>query len=74
MKVRKEVSLCLETAQIAQRMNNFSAWIREMLIDFDAGITIEAYQRENARLSQLISDIIDGNKVWEQGTGWVEVE
>ena len=32
MRVRKEVNLTLETAQIAEKMNNFSQWVRMGLL------------------------------------------
>ena len=56
------------------KKRNFSAWIRRMLNEEADGYTADAYAEENARLQQLISDIIDGTKVWEQGYGWRDVE
>jgi len=37
MKVRKEISLTVETAEIANQMNNFSQWVRIGLRQFKHG-------------------------------------
>jgi len=74
MKVRKEVSLCLNTAQVAQRMDNFSAFVRQALIDYDEGYTVEYLRAECARFSALLDDIREGRKAWENGYGWKVIE
>ena len=45
-----------------------------MLNEEHDGYTADNYAEENARLVQLLSDIIDGKKEWQQGVGWVDVE
>ena len=37
MKVRKEVSLTVETAEVANKMNNFSQWVRIGLRQYQHG-------------------------------------
>lgn len=37
MKVRKEISLTVETAEVANRMNNFSQWVRIGLRQYQHG-------------------------------------
>ena len=71
---QKMVTLCPTTFELAIKKRNFSAWIRRMLKEEDDGYTADNYAEENARLRQLLSDIIDGKKQWQQGVGWVDVE
>lgn len=71
---QKLVTLCPTTFELAMKKRNFSAWIRRMLNEEADGYTADAYAEENARLNELIGDIIDGNKEWKQGVGWVDVE
>lgn len=69
---QKLVTLCPTTFELATKKRNFSAWIRRMLNEEQDGYTADAYAEENARLNELISDIIDGKKKWVNGMGWVE--
>jgi predicted house-cleaning noncanonical NTP pyrophosphatase (MazG superfamily) len=71
---QKLVTLCPTTFELATKKRNFSAWIRRMLNEEADGYTADHYAEENARLQQLISEIIDGSKVWEQGYGWRDVD
>ena len=71
---QKMVTLCPTTFELASKKRNFSAWIRRMLSEENDGYTADHYAEENARLVQLLSDIIDGKKEWQQGVGWVDVE
>ncbi|NNM22800.1 MAG: hypothetical protein HKO54_04535 [Flavobacteriaceae bacterium] len=71
---QKLVTLCPTTFELATKKRNFSAWIRRMLNEEHDGYTADNYAEENARLNQLISDIIDGKKKWVNGLGWVEQE
>ena len=54
----------------ASKHRNFSRWVREKINDEINGDTIEAYAQELARMSELLNDIIEGRKVWENGYGW----
>ena len=69
---QKLVTLCPTTFELAQKKRNFSAWIRRMLNEEADGYTADNYAEENARLTQLLSDIIDGQKEWVNGVGWVK--
>jgi len=63
MKVRKEVSLTVETAQIANKMNNFSQWVRIGLRQFEHGedVASETMRRMRYRKAcvHLASALID---------------
>ena len=59
MKVQKIVSLTPETMKIAQKMENFSGWVRRMLWikenDIDTVKTVQRYQA----LVRTIADLED---------------
>ena len=59
MKVQKIVSLTPETMEIAQKMDNFSGWVRRMLWikenDIDTVKTVQRYQA----LVRTIADLED---------------
>ena len=56
MKVQKMVSLDSKTAKIASQMNNFSGWIRRMLLLRDRGDdTVAIYRRYTALMSAVSS-------------------
>ena len=59
MKVQKIVSLTPETMKIAQKMDNFSGWVRRMLWirenDIDTVKTVQRYQA----LVRTIADLED---------------
>lgn len=61
MKVQKIVSLTPETMEIAQKMDNFSGWVRRMLWiranDIDTVKTVQRYQA----LVKTIADLKDKN-------------
>jgi hypothetical protein len=63
MKVRKEVSLTVETAEIANRMNNFSQWVRVGLREYKNGNNLAAETLRRIRFAQaalhLASEVID---------------
>jgi hypothetical protein len=63
MKVRKEVSLTVETAQIANKMNNFSQWVRIGLRQYQHGedVASETMRRMRYRKAcvHLASTLID---------------
>jgi hypothetical protein len=62
MKVRKEVSLTVETAEIANRMNNFSQWVRVGLREYKNGNNLAAETLRRIRFAQaalhLASEVI----------------
>ena len=65
------VTLYPTTYEYAQKMANFSLWIREQLVYRDAGYEIADLIQECERYSELLNDIIKGRKQWEQGRGWI---
>lgn len=67
-------TLCPTTYETAQKMRNFSAWIREQLRYFDDGWRINELIEEVDRLESMLSAIAMGEKKWEQGVGWVDAE
>jgi predicted house-cleaning noncanonical NTP pyrophosphatase (MazG superfamily) len=71
---QKLITLCPTTFELAMKKRNFSAWIRRILKEEQDGYTADVYAEENARLNELISDIIEGKKKWVNGMGWVEQE
>lgn len=69
----KMITLCPTTYEIAQKIPNFSGWIRKILLNPDAALEDADYLREaNARLNQLLRDIINGKKVWVESKGWIK--
>ena len=58
----------------ASKHRNFSRWVRERINDEINGDTIEVYTKELDRMSQLLTDIIEGRRKWVQGCGWVFVD
>ncbi len=71
---QKLVTLDPTSFETSKQMKNFSAWVRMQLIHYNNGYTIESLMQECDRMQQLLSDIIDGKKVWKNGFGWVVVE
>lgn len=71
---QKLVTLDPTSFETSKQMKNFSAWVRMQLIHYNRGYTIESLMEECDRMQQLLSDIIDGKKVWKNGYGWVVVE
>ena len=71
---QKLVTLDPTSFETSKQMKNFSAWVRMQLIHYNNGYTIESLMQECDRIQQLLSDIIDGKKVWKNGFGWVVVE
>ena len=63
MKVRKEVSLTVETAEIANRMANFSQWVRIGLREYKNGNNLAQETLRRIRFAQaalhLASEVID---------------
>ena len=70
----KMVTLCPTTYEIAQKTKNFSGWIREQLHHKNNNLTIDELLEETDRQQQLLSQIAMGEKKWQQGIGWVDVE
>lgn len=65
----KMVNLCPTTYEIASRMRNFSAYVRQVMIESK---DVEYLESEVTRLSKLIDDIIDGKKKFIPGKGWIK--
>ena len=73
MKVQKIVSLTPETMKIAQKMENFSGWVRRMLWikenNIDTVKTVQRYEAlvrtiadlEDKELQQMIMEAYDAN-------------
>ena len=63
MKVRKEVSLTVETAEIANRMANFSQWVRVGLREYKNGNNLAQETLRRIRFAQaalhLASEIVE---------------
>lgn len=70
----KMITLCPTTFEQAQRMRNFSSWVRKQLMWKDDGYEIEDLIKELDRFSNLLESIRLGEKKWQQGVGWVDVE
>lgn len=68
------ITLCPTTWEDAQRMKNFSLWIRQQLLWKSNGFDLEELIKENDRLENLLSAVAMGEKKWKQGIGWVDVE
>jgi len=68
------ITLCPTTWEDAQRMKNFSLWIRQQLMWKSNGFDLEELIKENDRLEALLSAVAMGEKKWKQGIGWVDVE
>ena len=61
MKVRKEVSLTVETAHIANKMENFSQWVRISLRSFEQKMSLGEEVRNRikwAQCAQYLASII----------------
>jgi hypothetical protein len=71
---QKMITLCPTTWEDAQRMKNFSLWIRQQLMWKSNGFDLEELIKENDRLEALLSAVAMGEKKWKQGIGWVDVE
>ncbi len=52
VKVRKEVSLTVDTAQIANRMNNFSQWVRIGLRAYKDNMSLGEEVRKRIKWAQ----------------------
>jgi len=69
MKVRKEVSLTVETAEIANKMNNFSQWVRIGLREYKNGNNLAAETLRRIRYAQaalhLSSEVIELRRMLE---------
>lgn len=63
------VNLCPTTYEIASKMNNFSRYVRQVMLDAK---DLEYLEQENKRMSKLIDDIIDGKKKFIPNKGWVK--
>lgn len=70
----KMITLCPTTYEEAQRMKNFSHWIRQQLMWKTNGYDVETMLKELDRMQTLLSAISMGEKKWSQGFGWVDVE
>ena len=68
------ITLCPTTWEMASKMRNFSAWIREQLRYKDDGWTINELIEEVDRLESILSAVAMGEKKWKQGVGWVDNE
>lgn len=68
------LTLCPTTYEEAQRMKNFSLWVRQQLMWKSNGVDIDTLLKETDRQQQLLSQIAMDEKKWVQGTGWVDVE
>ena len=68
------VTLCPTTYESAQKMRNFSEWVRIQLSYRSQGYEIDEMIREIDHYTQLLSAISNGKKVWKEGYGWVDVE
>ena len=71
---QKMITLCPTTWEMASKMKNFSAWIRLQLRYKDDGWEIDDLIKEIDRFSKLLEAIRMGEKKWQQGVGWVDVE
>ena len=71
---QKMITLCPTTWEMASKMRNFSAWIREQLRYKDDGWRINELIVEVDRLESILSAVAMGEKKWEQGVGWVDNE
>ena len=67
------VTLCPTTYETAQKIRNFSLWIREQLSYRLQGYEIADLIQECERYSQLLNDIRTGKRQWEEGRGWILV-
>jgi len=70
----KMITLCPTTYEESQRMKNFSLWIRQQLMWKTNGYDVETLLKETDRQQQLLSQVAMGEKKWQQGIGWVDVE
>lgn len=68
------VTLCPTTYETAQKMRNFSLWVREQLSYRSQGYEIADLIQECERFSDLLSAISKGKMVWKEGYGWVDNE
>lgn len=68
------ITLCPTTWEMASKMRNFSAWIREQLRYKDDGWRLNELIEEVDRLESILSAVAMGEKKWKQGVGWVDVE
>lgn len=68
------ITLCPTTWEMASKMRNFSAWIREQLRYKDDGWRINELIEEVDRLESILSAVAMGEKKWKQGVGWVDNE
>lgn len=71
---QKMITLCPTTWEMASKMRNFSAWIREQLRYKDDGWRINELIEEVDRLESMLSAVAMGEKKWKQGVGWVDNE
>lgn len=71
---QKMITLCPTTWENAAQMKNFSLWIRQQLLWKSNGYEVEELIKEVGRLEDLLSAVAMGEKKWQQGVGWVDVE
>lgn len=71
MKVRKEINLCLRTAQVALEIPNLSRWVRTELKAFDEGEDRAYWKQEAESLRHTLRNIRENGMYWdEKGKTW----
>ena len=68
----KTITLCPTSYERARKMPNFSQWCRKIILNADTINDIQQLEKDNEKMRQLLSDIIDGKKVWIPKQGWVK--
>ena len=66
MKVRKEIGLCLRTAQVALEIGNLSAWVRKELIAYEEGEDREYLLQKIENYEHILRNIREHGMYWDE--------
>lgn len=73
----KTISLCPTTYEIANKMENFSQFVRQKVRSYrddkQSQLDLDWVVKENDNLHELLGEIREGKKAWVSPHGWLKV-